>query len=95
MEMPKISNYGRYSSGNYGAHSLMVDIGPLRLWFSYDTIVAFADVKTGGKIIVRQNDWHSTTGKHLNWISLDKKSRLPSADFEAKLKEVLASYGLE
>lgn len=59
-----IRNYGDYSSRNYGAHSLEVDIGDLRLWFSYHTVVAFH--APGQHRMVRQNDWGTTTGKHLN-----------------------------
>jgi flavorubredoxin len=33
--------------------------------FSYKTIIAFA---INGKVIVRQNEWSTTTGKHLNAI---------------------------
>jgi hypothetical protein len=88
-----IKNYGNYSSGNYGAHCLQVDIGELRLWFSYDTVIAFHS--SGEPRKVRQNDWSSTTGKHLNWIDDgDKKSRLPSEEFEKALNETLKKYHL-
>lgn len=66
VQLPSISSYGRYSSNNYGAHCLRVDIGPLTVWFSYSTPVAFRAPKT--PVIVHQNDWGPTTGKHLKWI---------------------------
>ena len=73
-------------------HSLRVDIGTLSLYFSYETVVAFQDVDG---LKVRQNDWSTTTGKHLNWIDGgDKKARLASQDFEDALKAKLAQYGL-
>lgn len=46
--LPTISNYGYYSSENYGAHSLKVSIPPskenkhgITLFFSYNTLIAF------------------------------------------------------
>jgi len=88
-----INSYGDYSSENYGAHALRVNIGTLTLWFSYKTIIAFRDGFSG--TVVRQNDWSTTTGKHLNWIDGgNKKERLSSEEFEAKLAEVLAKHNL-
>lgn len=92
--LPRIASYGEYKSGNYGAHSLRVDIGTLSLYFSYETVVAFQD---NGGLVVRENDWSTTTGKHLNWIDGGgdaKKKRLPSQQFEDALAAKLASYGL-
>lgn len=66
MTLPRISSYGRYSSENYGAHCLVVELGNLTVWFSYRTPVAFQ--VTGEKRVVRHNDWGPTTGKHLSWI---------------------------
>ena len=90
--LPTIRSYGEYKSGNYGAHSLRVDIGTLSLYFSYETVVAFQDVDG---LKVRQNDWSTTTGKHLNWIDGgDKKARLASQDIADALTAQLAQYGL-
>ncbi len=95
MNLPKITTYGEYKSGNYGANSLRVDIGALTLYFSYETIVDFHGVEG---LKVRQNDWSTTTGKHLNWIdgggTLEKKKRLPGQEFEELLTKELARYGL-
>lgn len=80
MNLPTIRSYGPYSSGNYGAHSLMVDLGPVTVWFSYQTPVAFT---VGRGLVVRRNDWGPTTGKHLNAIDGgDKRSRVDSETFE-------------
>lgn len=87
-----IRSFGDYSSPNYGAHSLRVCIGSLTLYFSYETVVAFNSPKSGFHI--RENDWSSTTGKHLNAIDRDKSIRIPGVEFEAKLNETLAAYGL-
>ena len=85
------SNYGEYSSDNYGAHSQRVDIGNLRLWFSYDTVIAFSN---GAGLRMSENRWGNTTGKHLNWIDRDKKNRLPREQFEAELSAVLEQHNL-
>lgn len=80
-QLPSISSYGEYSSSNYGAHTLRVEIGPLTVWFSYRTPVAFRAPGVGK--VVRQNDWSTVTGKHLNWIDgKDKKNRVTGERFE-------------
>lgn len=90
-DLPAISNYGEYSSSNYGAHTLRLDIGRLVLWFSYHTVVAF---RFEGHRYVSQNVWGATTGKHLNWIDGgDKRYRLPYEQFTEKLQSVLKSLG--
>ena len=92
-KLPSIDTYGRYSSGNYGAHCLRVDFDNLTIWYSYNTIIAYR--ASGHLTRVRQNDWSTTTGKHLNAIDGgDKKSRIPGADFEAQLADVLKGFGL-
>lgn len=79
--LPKIDNYGKYSSENYGAHTLRVQVGLTTVWFSYVTPVAFQ--VDGGEKVVRENSWGPTTGKHLNWIDGgDKDSRVSSDEFE-------------
>jgi hypothetical protein len=89
VELPSISNYGQYSSDNYGAHTLRVDIGPLTVWFSYKTPVAFH--LDGFDRVVRENDWGPTTGKHINWIDGgNKKGRVSSEEFERLYAEQVA-----
>jgi len=63
-QLPEIDGY--CYEGNYGVHALRVDIGPLTVWFSYKTPVAFR--VDGHDKVVRQNDWRQTTGKHINAI---------------------------
>lgn len=87
--LPKIRNYGQYNNDNYGKHSLLVDLGELELWYSYETIVAFRD-DTGLK--VSENVWGVTTGKHLNWIDPNKKKRVKNTEFETLLKEALERH---
>jgi hypothetical protein len=83
--LPKIGSYGKYSSDNYGVNTLYVEIGPLTIWFSYKTPVAFQIV--GNPRVIRENTFSKTTGKHLNWIGHD---RVSNDQFEAKWeKEVV------
>ena len=86
-----ISSYGEYASGNYGINSLCVDIGRLRLYFSYKTVIAFND---NGTLSIIRNYWGSTTGRHLNLISPDKERRLTREEFNERLTSTLKSYGL-
>ena len=91
-ELPRIRSYGRYSSENYGAHTLQVDLPGLTLYFSYETVVAFNG--SAYQTIVSENDWGPTTGKHLNWIDGGRKaSRVPRDEFERLLKAELAQKG--
>tara|TARA_Y100000034_G_C6882549_1_gene404637 strand:- start:947 stop:1246 length:300 start_codon:yes stop_codon:yes gene_type:complete len=86
-------NYGNYSSNNYGFYTMGMSIGKVTFWFSYDTVVAFRE--DGHSRRVRENDWSTTTGKHINWIDGgDKKSRIPSDDFEKELNKLLKKYRL-
>ena len=81
-------NYMDYSSDNYGAHSIAIELNQQRFYFSYDTLVAFKgyDKKGNYYFCVRQNEWGSTTGKHLNAINPNKQERLTSEEFEKQLK---------
>lgn len=73
MKFASFSNYGNYSSDNYGAHSLVFnDSNGNKYWFSYDTMVAF---RIDGEFHIIKNYWGTTTGKHLNWINKDKSIR--------------------
>lgn len=92
-QLPEISNYGDYSSSNYGAHTLRVDISyKLTLWYSYSTVIAFS---TDSQRFVSENVWGVTTGKHLNWIDDgNKKNRLPHSIFCEKLQSYLKELGL-
>jgi hypothetical protein len=87
MKDVSIWNYGNYSSDNYGS-CRAVSIGCIDLYFSYDTVVAFRAPRMG--LVVSENCWGPTTGKHLNWIDGGYKStRLPRDEFERQLKFVL------
>jgi len=83
-------NYGNYSNNNYGAHSLaFTDNFGNDYYFSYDTLVAF---RGDEGLVIHQNDWGTTTGKHLNWIDADKSKRVNKEVFQAKLSILRNKY---
>ena len=84
-------NYGNYSSDNYGANSIAIQLGTRVIYYSYDTIVAFRGTNSKGEYFncIIKNYWSTTTGKHLNFINPDKKIRLSRDDFEKKLNEFM------
>lgn len=61
-----------------------VKIGSLSLCFSYKTLVAF---RYAGELVIHENIWGKTTGKHLNLIG-DKKFRVSCQEFTKKFKEM-------
>ena len=67
-----------------------VSIGDCEFYFSYKTVIAFNTPKTG--LIIRENDWNTTTGKHLNAVNPDKKQRISGEKFEEKLAEMEKLY---
>jgi len=91
--LPSIHSYGQYSSSNYGAHTLCVQVGAISLWFSYQTVVAFSSGFSGR--FVSENVWSVTTGKHLNWIDGGNKAeRVNNQVFDEEFNKVLDHYGL-
>lgn len=91
-QLPTIRNYGHYSSDNYGANSLEMSFpNGFSISYSYDTPIAFIG-REG--LVIRENDWSTTTGKHLNWINEDKSRRISGEEFEKLLTLELEHYGL-
>ena len=70
-----------------------ITIGPLRIWFSYETPVAF-DLDRSG-IVVRENDWGPTSGKLINQLESDKKKHVKGEQFEKMLDEITARLSLK
>ena len=80
-------NYGNYSSNNYNGHTQgFTDNYGNDYYFSYDTLVAFRSLNTG--LVIMENYWSTTTGKHLNWINRDHSIRVDSETFNEKLQSV-------
>jgi len=63
----------------------------LLVYFSYDTAVAFYSCKR--EIIVSQNVWSKTTGRHLNEIDGGaKEKRVPYNEFKKLLAKALQAF---
>ncbi len=86
-DIVRFDTYGNYSSSNYGVNALKFqDVNKVIYYFSYKTLVAFDHVSTG--LVIRENIWGNTTGKHLNWIDDDKSKRVNTETFYDKLDEL-------
>ena len=66
MRLPEYHCYANYTGKNYGINALCFTAGDLDVYFSYKTPVAFR--APGFGLVVRENEWGPTTGKHLNAI---------------------------
>ena len=84
-----VGGYGDYAGQNYGNHCLKLVTARATVYFSYDTPVA---VTWPGGRLVSENDWGTTTGRHLNWIDggskLARKERVAHSTVLAKLAEL-------
>lgn len=68
-----------------------VDWGPVTLWYSYTSPIAF--LVSGNPLVVRQNEWGPTTGKHINAVSGGNKTeRVDFATFARLWKEQLSEW---
>src|SRR4051812_20044994 len=100
VSLPEIDSY--CYDNNYGVHALRVDVGPLTVWFSYKTPIAFK--VDGHDRVVRDNIWRTTTGRHINAVDgADKDlersnrsewkrrrdARVSSEEFERLWKELV------
>lgn len=57
--------------------------------FSYETPIGF--IPPGDwNWVTRENAWGPTTGRHLNWLTEDRSTRLPGPEFEAALAVAFA-----
>jgi hypothetical protein len=57
----------------------------LRVYYSYATPIAY---ELNGKMVMRVNDWSTTTNKHMSWTGVPADDRIPGWKFEEKLREV-------
>ena len=92
QEMIKMSTEMDLRSFDRGTNANLVQIGPLTLYFSYRTVVAF---RYNGKLRISNNEWGTTTGRHLNTICSDKAIREPHNVVEDALSAIMESIGLE
>ena len=80
LELDKLSDY--YPELPENAPAYVLDMGGDKIYWSYSTIIA---IRINNKLYIRENDWSTTTGRHLNAIDPDKSIRMNSADFEQLL----------
>ena len=86
-QIVSVKTYGNYSSNNYGINALVfTDVNRIEYYFSYNTLVAFKHPTSD--LVIRENIWGNTTGKHLNWIDADKSKRVDTPTFFEKLDEL-------
>lgn len=65
----------------------VVTLPGIRMWFSYETCIAFRTTRDG--LVVSENGWSRTTGKHLNYVDPAKRRRIPYSDFKTRLQQAL------
>lgn len=88
LEMVSFTNMNENSAKNFNR----VTVGRIDLYFSYETVVAF---QLGGEdIVISENNWGTTTGKHLNWINTDKSIRVSSEEFTKQLNDCMNKIGV-
>ena len=67
--------------------------------FSYKTAIGFRDnfpsQDESHGWVVRKNDWGPTTGKHLNWLRLNKTDRIPGSEFEELLNKLVSTDAVD
>jgi hypothetical protein len=78
------TTYRSRRSGTDDPQAKVVECGPITVWFSYTTPIAF--YVDGRKIVIRENDWSTTTETHLNAIDADKSKRISGDDFMLQLR---------
>ena len=92
MNLPELSNYRQTRSAD-DPKAVRVDFGPVTVWFSYATVVAFR--VCGHGLVVSKNVWSTTTGKHLNQIDGgDKGGRVDRDEFERLWREQTSNLNL-
>lgn len=73
-------------SGKPTEHNFMIRLEELRIWYSFQHIVAFS-VKD--EKYVSENIWSRTTGKHINAIEPDHEKRIGYEEFVQKFLEIV------
>lgn len=91
--MANLPSFEQYAGPRSLAFHLTTPKGDtLRVWYSYQTPVAFA---LNGKRTVRENQWSTTTGRHLNAIdggSVEARAaRVGEVQFQRELDSALDS----
>lgn len=82
---PRFENFAGNNSSRF------IDPFGNQYWFSYQTLIAFRPI--GQDLFIRENEWSTTTGKHLNAIDSDKKKRLSRETFKATYENYFGNLG--
>jgi len=82
--------FGKYAGWSGYGHS--ITLGGIKLYLSWDTIIAFRDGLNG--LVVSENIWGSSSGYHLNSIETNHDKRIPYVKFRKKLIEALKENGI-
>lgn len=90
---------GSYIQADLESNFRELRISNITLFFSYNTVVAFQDLRaqggTGCGYVVSENAWGTTTGKHIGQIDGGtpeaRKKRLPRPKFVSKLNALVES----
>jgi hypothetical protein len=77
MHIPLPSPYG-------GANTIRVDLCGFTFWWSYEVLVAFRVPEH--PMVVHENIWTKTTGKHLNLIDGNRPNERVDAETFERLK---------
>ncbi len=88
MSIPRIYSYSTAPSVSAQANAMAVSTAKGTVFYSYETPIAFRDRK--GNEYVSQNEWNTTTGKHINMIDRDKSIRIPNAELKAIIETELS-----
>jgi hypothetical protein len=83
----KRETYAKYKSTKGELETQLVKVGKVWLYFSFAELVA---IRRGEDLVVCENVWSSTTGKHLNMLAPADK-RLNKALFDELVGKVLGA----
>jgi len=83
-----VSCYLRRGAATVNASRL--DLGPVTVWFSYSTPVAFR--VAGGPLVMRENEWGPTTGRHMNMIGDGDTPRVTGEEFARLFAERVGRF---
>lgn len=89
MDVPKIKAYYHNGSGIPKPNAIAVTVSGMTFFYSYNTLIAFED-KEG--LIISENVWSNTTGRHLNAIEPDNKKRLKHMIFIEEVEKRLSNH---
>lgn len=71
---------------------VIVSIPEVDYYFSYETCIA---VRLRGDLIISENIWSVTTGKHLNYVSRDHSIRIDNEKFNIIINGIKLSTVLQ